>query len=250
MRLVGSRHSDTPTLRHCPTLRHSDTPTLRHCSTPVKEVHCQESPTLADTAPTLPRHYSTPRHQCQPTLPRHCPDTAPTLARHWPDTGPTLLDTPTLRHCRAQVRAEHGGGSSGTWRSHEAWVERSDQRNVFRSLSTGDASPGGHMARNVLEAIEAHQSAVTRPPQLSRSATQDGLTCPICIDVLAAPVTLECGHTCCKSCFVLYLEKDQTKTVCPSAQCKIRGARCQRQTGFVCAVRRGASEADYGHLRG
>ena len=96
--------------------------------------------------------------------------------------------------------------------------------NVFRSLSAGDASPGGHMARNVLEAIEAHQSAATRPPPLSRSATQDGLTCPICIDVLAAPVTLECGHTCCKSCFVLYLEKDQTKTVCPSAQCEIRRA--------------------------
>eukprot|EP00964_Phaeocystis_antarctica_P002595 scaffold1360_cov45-Phaeocystis_antarctica.AAC.2 len=75
------RHFDTPTPPSTP--RHSDTldtldtvqggplsripDTGRHCS---------------DTAPTLPRHCSTPRHQCQPTLPRHCPDTAPTLPRH------------------------------------------------------------------------------------------------------------------------------------------------------------------------
>ena len=59
--LVGSRHSDTSTPRHRPTPRHPDTPTLSTLSTLYKEVHCQESPTLADTAPTPPRH---------------CPDTA------------------------------------------------------------------------------------------------------------------------------------------------------------------------------
>ena len=106
-------------LRHFDTARHSDTPALRHSDTArqeprrstVKKIpdtggHC------SDTAPTLPRHCSTPRHQCQPTLPRHCPDTGPTLARHWPDTGPTLLDTPTLRHCRAQdpILASGRGG--------------------------------------------------------------------------------------------------------------------------------------------
>jgi hypothetical protein len=38
-------------------------------------------------------------HQCQPTLPRHCPDTAPTLPRHCPDTAPTLpRHCSTLRH--------------------------------------------------------------------------------------------------------------------------------------------------------
>jgi hypothetical protein len=51
------RHPDTPTparhsdTRHC---RHSDTD--RHRSTLDTHGHCQRAPTLADTAPTLPRH--------------------------------------------------------------------------------------------------------------------------------------------------------------------------------------------------
>ena len=95
---------------------------------------------------------------------------------------------------------------------------------AFRSLSAGDVSPGGHIATHVLEAIETHQSAATNPPPLLLpSATQDGLTCPICLDVLAAPVTLECGHNCCKSCFVSFLEQSvQTKTVCPGSRCEIK----------------------------
>ena len=68
--------------RRVSTLRHSDTPTLRHCSTPVKEVHCQESPTLADTAPTLLRHCPDTARHPDTSVNRHCPDTAPTLPRH------------------------------------------------------------------------------------------------------------------------------------------------------------------------
>ena len=103
--LVGSRHSDTSTLRHRPTLRHFDTPTLSTLSTLYKEVHCQESPTLADTAPTPLRHCPDTARHPDTSVNRHCPDTAPTLPRHCPDTAPTLLDTPTLRHCRAQFAA-------------------------------------------------------------------------------------------------------------------------------------------------
>ena len=99
-RVSTLRHSDTA--RHCPTPRHSDTPTLSTLSTLSKEVHCQESPTLADTTPTLPRHCPDTARHPDTSVNRHCPDTAPTLPRHYPDTAPTLLDTPTLRHCRAQ----------------------------------------------------------------------------------------------------------------------------------------------------
>ena len=83
VRAAPRPHSDTPTPPDTPTLRHSDTPTLLDASQgghlsriPDTGRHCP------DTAPTLPRHRSTPRHQCQPTLPQHCPDTAPTLPRH------------------------------------------------------------------------------------------------------------------------------------------------------------------------
>ena len=102
-RVSTLRHSDTA--RHCPTPRHSDTPTLSTLSTLSKEVHCQESPTLADTTPTLPRHCPDTARHPDTSVNRHCPDTAPTLPRHYPDTAPTLLDTPTLRHCRAQGSA-------------------------------------------------------------------------------------------------------------------------------------------------
>ena len=92
------RHSDTPTPPDTSTP--PDTPTLRHSDTldtldtvqggPLSRIpdtgrHC------SDTA----RHGSTPRHQCQPTLPRHCPDTALTLPRHC-STLPRHCST--LRH--------------------------------------------------------------------------------------------------------------------------------------------------------
>jgi hypothetical protein len=92
-------------LRHCSdTARHADTIVNRHCpdTAPTLPRHCP------DTAPTLPRHCP----DTAPTLPRHCPDTAPTLPRLCPDTAPTLLDTPTLRHCRAQAIAAPSGESA------------------------------------------------------------------------------------------------------------------------------------------
>ena len=79
------RHFDTPTPPGTQTLTHSDTPTLLDTG--------QEGPLsrIPGTGRQQVRHHPTPRHRCQPTLPRHCPD-----------TPPTLLNTPTLRHCRAQ----------------------------------------------------------------------------------------------------------------------------------------------------
>ena len=134
--LVGSRHSDTSTLRHRPTLRHFDTPTLSTLSTLYKEVHCQESPTLADTAPTPLRHCPDTARHPDTSVNRHCPDTAPTLPRHCPDTA-RHSDTPTLqgsRGCRTWaakgvctlalrlrgslwLRGLSGGPLRGSWRA-------------------------------------------------------------------------------------------------------------------------------------
>merc|ERR1712086_883802 len=69
------------TLRHFDTSTPPDTPTLRHCSTPVKEVICQESPPMADTAPTPLRHCPDTARHPDTSVNRHCPDTAPTLPR-------------------------------------------------------------------------------------------------------------------------------------------------------------------------
>ena len=87
------RHLDTSTPRHSPT--HPDTPTPRHSDTPTlldtrRALPLSRSP---DTGPDRGRHL---RHQCQPTL-----------ARHWPDTARHPSTPSTLRHTRAQTATSH-----------------------------------------------------------------------------------------------------------------------------------------------
>jgi len=94
------RHLDTSTPRHSPT--HPDTPTPRHSDTPTlldtrRALPLSRSP---DTGPDRGRHL---RHQCQPTL-----------ARHWPDTARHPSTPSTLRHTRAQVVSGLNGVSSRT----------------------------------------------------------------------------------------------------------------------------------------
>jgi len=61
---------------------------------------------------------------------------------------------------------------------------------------------------------------------LRRSATQEGFICVLCLDILMDPVTLECGHTCCRQCFVAYIEDKLRGLVLSRVDCPT-GARCQ-----------------------
>ena len=65
-------------------------------------------------------------------------------------------------------------------------------------------------------------------PARPSSPTQEGLACPVCLEVLYNPVTLQCGHSACRHCFVQHLESISDRTivqnggaVCPSARCPI-----------------------------
>ena len=82
--------------------------------------------------------------------------------------------------------------------------------------ASGDLSPS--TARHAADVI-----ASSRQPK-ARSATEMGLTCSICMEVFAYPVTLECGHTCCKPCLVQWLEPKPAAScsvVCPAGRCPI-----------------------------
>ena len=62
-----------------------------------------------------------------------------------------------------------------------------------------------------------------RPPPVVRSATQDGMTCVVCQDVLIQPVTLTSGQNLCLHCCTEYMWQKRrtpfgpppTQTVCP-----------------------------------
>ena len=56
---------------------------------------------------------------------------------------------------------------------------------------------------------------------VSYAAPED---CPICYDFLAAPVTLECGHSYCRACFVEFTLLASNGHACPL---------CRRRVGTV-----------------
>ena len=67
------------------------------------------------------------------------------------------------------------------------------------------------------------------PGRLERSATQESLTCCVCVEVIVAPVTLKCGHSVCRHCLVAHFESLDLRAllgstgavVCPAARCAV-----------------------------
>ena len=85
-----------------------------------------------------------------------------------------------------------------------------------------ESDGGGSASRGIVP-------APAPPAPLRRSATEEGLTCGICLNVMCEPVTLLCGHTLCKACFVRHLETIDPEAVptatgsviCPIARCLV-----------------------------
>lgn len=82
--------------------------------------------------------------------------------------------------------------------------------------------PSKSPARKRVEPTDASSVA---PPQPARSATEAGLTCVICMDVLINPVTLDCGHNVCLECCVDWMEKKAGPGIatmdCPVGRCTV-----------------------------
>lgn len=54
------------------------------------------------------------------------------------------------------------------------------------------------------------------------------MTCPLCLDVMIDPTTLQCGHTACRACVITYFENTcrSVEVVPPFLECPT-GAKCR-----------------------
>ncbi len=50
--------------------------------------------------------------------------------------------------------------------------------------------------------------------------SQDELTCPVCVDLLKDPVTIQCGHSYCKSCISGFWDQEDQMRVYSCPQCR------------------------------
>ncbi|ROL51234.1 Tripartite motif-containing protein 16 [Anabarilius grahami] len=50
--------------------------------------------------------------------------------------------------------------------------------------------------------------------------SQDEFKCPVCLDLLKDPVTIPCGHSCCKSCITVFWDQEDQMRVYKCPQCK------------------------------
>ncbi|XP_052398804.1 tripartite motif-containing protein 16 [Carassius gibelio] len=52
------------------------------------------------------------------------------------------------------------------------------------------------------------------------SFSQDEFMCPVCLDLLKDPVTIQCGHSYCKSCITDYWDQEGQMTIYSCPQCR------------------------------
>jgi len=104
-----------------------------------------------------------------------------------------------------------------------------DESTAMRAVGSAASASGSRPDADDNESRELVPELAPAPPALRRSATEEGLTCGICLNVMCEPVTLQCGHTLCKACFVRHLETIDPEAmhlatgsaICPVARCLV-----------------------------
>ncbi len=61
---------------------------------------------------------------------------------------------------------------------------------------------------------------VSRSKMAEARFSQDELTCPVCLDLLKDPVSIQCGHSYCKSCITGFWDQEDQKRVYSCPQCR------------------------------
>ena len=64
------------------------------------------------------------------------------------------------------------------------------------------------------------QMAQKQQQQQGSDVDQDQFCCPVCLDLLKEPVTLNCGHSYCRSCIDGCWDKDEEKGVYSCPECR------------------------------
>uniref|UniRef100_A0A8C1LB90 Uncharacterized protein n=1 Tax=Cyprinus carpio TaxID=7962 RepID=A0A8C1LB90_CYPCA len=62
---------------------------------------------------------------------------------------------------------------------------------------------------SVVLSLDLHNMAEARIP-----------VCPVCLELLKDPVTIQCGHSCCKSCIIGCWNQEDQMRVCSCPQCR------------------------------
>ncbi|ROL51231.1 E3 ubiquitin/ISG15 ligase TRIM25 [Anabarilius grahami] len=67
---------------------------------------------------------------------------------------------------------------------------------------------------------EPYKQTLQQSKMAEVGISQDEFKCPVCLDLLKDPVTIPCGHSCCKSCITVFWDQEDQMKVYSCPQCK------------------------------
>lgn len=107
--------------------------------------------------------------------------------------------------------------------------DKEDPRPTEESTSRVDSVGSSSNSRTHNRTGTASTAATVRDPAISRSALEDCLACPVCLELPVTPLELGCDHTVCVRCTDVIMERSARLTVAQIVpKCPICRARITR----------------------